>query len=60
MSYTNNDFRLELMTLQDFESNFGIVVGLDEKKTIQVILKHYESYFVTYKMPPGIYSIKDN
>ena len=33
-------------------------VGLD-KKDIQLILRQYISYFITYEKPPGIYSIKD-
>ena len=35
-----------------------IVIGLDEKN-IQLILKDYNSHFITYKLPPGIYSIQD-
>ena len=35
-----------------------IVIGLDEKD-IQLILKKYNSLFITYELPPGIYSIQD-
>ena len=38
---------------QDFESYLRIVVVLDEDD-IQLILKQYNSNFVTYEMPPGI------
>ena len=43
---------------QDFESSLRIVVGLDEDD-IQLILKPYNSNFVTYELSPRIYSIKD-
>ena len=51
MGYAISSFR-------DFESYLRIVVGLDEAD-IQLILKQYNSYFVTYKIPPGNYLIKD-
>ena len=34
------------------------VVGLDEED-IQLILKQYNSHFVTYELAPGIYTIQD-
>ena len=43
---------------QDFESYLRIVVGSDEDD-IQLILKQHNSYFVTYELPPGNYTIKD-
>ena len=49
--YTRSRFR-------DFESYLRIVIGLDEKD-IQLILKEYNSHFITYEKPPGIYSIQD-
>ena len=49
--YTRSRFR-------DFESYLRIVIGLDEKD-IQLILKEYNSHFITYELPPGIYSIQD-
>ena len=35
-----------------------IVVGLDEKD-IQLILKEYNSHFITYELTPGISTIRD-
>ena len=35
-----------------------IRVGLDEED-IQLILKEYNSHFITYELSPGIYTIKD-
>ena len=35
-----------------------IRVGLDEED-IQLILKEYNSHFITYQLSPGIYTIKD-
>ena len=49
--YTRSRFR-------EFESCLRIVIGLDEKD-IQLILKEYNSHFITYELPPGIYSIQD-
>ena len=43
---------------RDFDSYLRIVVGLDEED-IQLILKEYNSHFITYKLTPGIYSIQD-
>ena len=51
MGYARSPFR-------DFESYLRIVVGLDEDD-IQLILKQYNSNFVTYEKLPGIYSVKD-
>ena len=44
--------------LRDFESCLRIVVGLDEEY-IQLILKQYNSHFITYELTPGIYTIQD-
>ena len=43
---------------RDFESYLRIVVGLDEED-IQLILKDYNSHFITYELTPGIYTIQD-
>ena len=43
---------------RDFESYLRIVVGLPEED-IQLILKEYNSRFITYELTPGIYSIQD-
>ena len=43
---------------RDFESYLRIVVGLDEED-IQLILKEYNSHFITYELTTGIYSIQD-
>ena len=43
---------------RDFESYLRILVGLDEKD-IQLILKEYNSHFITYELTPGIYTIQD-
>ena len=43
---------------RDFESFLRIVVGLDEED-IQLILKEYNSHFITYDLTPGIYTIQD-
>ena len=51
MGYSRSLFR-------DFESYLGIVVGLDEKD-IQLILKEYNSHFITNELTPGIYTIQD-
>ena len=51
MSYLGSPFR-------NFESYLRIVVGLDEGD-IQLILKQYNSNFVTYEITLGIYTIKD-
>ena len=41
-----------------FESYLRIVVGLDEED-IQLILKQYNSHFITYELTLGIYIIQD-
>ena len=51
LAYARSQFR-------DFESYLRIVVRLDEED-IQLILKEYNSRFITYELPPGIYSIQD-
>ena len=43
---------------RNFESFFRFVVGLDEED-IQLILKEYNSHFITYELTPGIYTIQD-
>ena len=44
--------------IRDFESYLRIRVGLDEED-IQLILKEYNSHFITYELGPGIYTIQD-
>ena len=44
--------------IRDFETYLRIVVRLDEED-IQLILEEYISHFITYELPPGIYSIQD-
>ena len=51
LAYARSPFR-------DFEIYLRIVVRLDEED-IQLILKEYNSHFITYELPPGIYSIQD-
>ena len=51
LNYSRSQFR-------DFETYLRIRVGFDEKD-IQLILKEYNSHFITYELSPGIYSIKD-
>ena len=51
MSYVRSPFR-------DFESYLRNVVGLDEED-IQLILKQYNSHFITSKLSPGIYTNQD-
>ena len=43
---------------RDFEYYLRIFVGLDEEN-VQLILKQYKSYFITYELSPGIHSIKN-
>ena len=43
---------------RDFETYLRIVFRLDEE-VIQLILKEYNSHFITDELPPGIYSIQD-
>ena len=52
LGYTRSPF-------QGFESYLRIVVGLDEED-IQLILKQYNSHFITYELTPGIYTIQGN
>ena len=60
----NNDGYMILLVgynrslFRDFESFLRIVIGLDEED-IQLILKQYNSHFVTYELTPGIYTIQD-
>ena len=51
LNYSRSQFR-------DFESYLRIRVGLDEED-IQLILKEYNSHFITYELTPGIYTIQD-
>ena len=51
LGYAKSQFR-------DIESYLRIVVGLDEED-IQLILKQYNSHFITYELTPGIYTIQD-
>ena len=44
---------------RDFESYLRIVVDLPEDD-IQLILREYNSHFITYELTPGIYTIQDN
>ena len=45
-------------SFRDFESYLRLVIGLDEED-IQLILKEYNSHFVTYQLTPGIYTMQD-
>ena len=45
-------------SIRDFESYMRLIVGLDEED-IQLILKEYNSYFITYQLTPGIYIMQD-
>ena len=51
-------FGYSASSFRDFESYLRLVVGLDEKD-IQLILKEYNSYFITYELTPGIYTIQN-
>ena len=51
LNYSRSQFR-------DFETYLRIRVGLDEED-IQLILKEYNSHFITYELSPGIYTIQD-
>ena len=51
LGYSRSPFR-------DFESYLRIVIGLDEEDN-QLILKEYNSHFITYELTPRIYSIQD-
>ena len=43
---------------RNFEKYLRVVVGLDEEY-IQLILKDYNSHFITYELTPGIETIQD-
>ena len=43
---------------RDFECYLRFVVGLDGED-VQLILKQYNSHFITYELTPGIYTIQD-
>ena len=45
-------------TFRDFESYLRISINLDEDD-IQSILKQYNLKFVTHKISPGFYTLKD-
>ena len=45
-------------SFRDFESYLRLFIGLDEQD-IQLILKEYNSHFITYQLTPGIYTIQD-
>ena len=51
LAYARSPFR-------DFEIYLRIVVRFDEED-VQLILKEYNSHFITYELPPGIYSIQN-
>ena len=50
--------RYSASSFRDFESYLRPVVGLDEED-VQLILKEYNSHFITYELTPGIYTIQD-
>ena len=51
-------FGYSASSFRDFESYLRLVVGLDEEDN-QLILKEYNSHFITYELTPGIYIIQD-
>ena len=51
INYSRSRFR-------DFETYLRFRVGIDEED-IQLILKEYNSHFITYELSPGIYTIND-
>ena len=51
LGYSASPFR-------DFESYLRLVVGLDEVG-IRLVLKEFNSHFITYELTPGIYAIQD-
>ena len=51
-------FGYSASSFRDFESYLRLVIGLDEED-IQLILKEYNSLFITYELTPGIYTIQD-
>ena len=44
-------------SFRGFESYLRFLSSLDEND-IQLFLKHYNSNFITYKIPPGVYTFK--
>ena len=51
LGYSASSFR-------DFESYLRLAIGLNEED-IQLILKEYNSHFITHEITPGIYTIQD-
>ena len=51
LGYSASPFR-------DFESYLRLVIGLDDED-VQLILKEYNSHFITNELTPGIYTIQD-
>ena len=45
-------------SFRDFESCLRLLIGLDEED-IQLILKEYNSHFITYQLTAGIYTMQD-
>ena len=45
-------------SFRDFESYLRLIIGLDEED-IRLILKEYNSHFITYELTPGIYTMQD-
>ena len=43
---------------RDFESYLRNVIGLDEKD-IQLFFKQYYSFFITFELTPGIYTVQE-
>ena len=51
-------FGYSASSFRDFESYLRLVIVLDEED-IQLILKEYNSHFITYELTPGICTIQD-
>ena len=51
-------FGYSASSFRDFGSYLRLVVGLDEED-IQLILREYNSQFITYELTPGIYTTQD-
>ena len=51
-------FGYSASSFRDFESYLRLVIGLDEED-IQLILKEYNSHFISYELTPGIYTVQD-
>ena len=51
-------FGYSASSFRDFESYLRLAVGLVEED-IQLIFEEYSSYFFTYELTPGIYTIQD-